>query len=58
MLDDNKGEMELKIIDLESSITVPEGLDQVNWNVDNVENVENVAESWGSFPVIDLNSCT
>ena len=55
MLDDNKGEMELKIIDLESSITVPEGLDQVNWNVDNVENV---AESWGSFPVIDLNSCT
>ena len=45
MLDDNKGEMELKIIDLESSITVPEGLDQVNWNVDNVENVENVAES-------------
>jgi len=29
MLDDSRGEMELKIIDLESSITVPEGLDQV-----------------------------
>ena len=29
MLDDSNGEMQLKIIDLESSIIIPEGLDQV-----------------------------
>lgn len=30
MLDDSRGEIELKIIDLESSIIIPEGLDQVS----------------------------